>query len=123
MSNNDRFSELLALEMASGTSIRNAAVKIGVSEAQAYRLAKSPFVVDRVAELRTEATAQAVSQLSNAASLAVTTLVSLMDDDHEPNIRLNAAKAVLANVAPISEFGELRARVDEMENSALKVSA
>ena len=58
-----------------------------------------------------------------AASQAVATLQELLKPEHEPSVRLNAAKAILASLGPISEANELRARIDAIENqTALRVA-
>ncbi len=115
------FSELLAIQVAGGQSIKLAAGAAGCSVSQAYHLSSDPTFSQRVAEIRTQSTSQAVGKLSNAASLAVDTLVKLLDSE-EPKDRLNAAKAILASLVPMSEFGELRSRIDDLEKRQLRVA-
>lgn len=57
----------------------------------------------------------AVGRLSSAASQAVDTLVQLLSPHNKPSVRLNAAKAILLQLGPLSELGELRARIDRLE--------
>jgi len=108
-------SERLAVLLASGRSIKDAAAEIGCGTRTAYRHASTPRVRQRVAELRSAITAEAVGRLTTAATTAVDTLTELLDGDFEPSVRLQAAKSILASLGPISELSELRQRLDELE--------
>jgi hypothetical protein len=57
----------------------------------------------------------AVGELSAAASEAVTTIRSLLNAENEAAVRLNAAKAILTQLGPLSELGELRQRLEALE--------
>jgi len=52
----------------------------------------------------------------------VDVLIELLDSDMPATTRLNAAKAILGTVVPMSEQLELRQRIDELEQSRLKVA-
>jgi len=121
MAKQSKFAELLAVQVAGGSSIKDGAKTIGCSESAAYHLSIDPSFRDTVARLRSEAIAQAVGRLSLAASLAVDALVKLLSSD-EPKDRLNAAKAILASLAPLSEFGELRQRITDLERNQLRIA-
>ena len=112
MADSGRFLELLAVQVACGKSIRDAAEEIGCSERQAYRLSSTPEFNRRVAEIRTAAIDAATGMISDATSKAVSKLVELLGDPHSA---LGAAKAILSNVTPLSELGELRQRLDKLE--------
>jgi hypothetical protein len=112
-----KFFELLAVAVASGASIRSSAGEIGCSESHAYHLSSTPEFRQRVFDIRSEITSQSVGRLTHAASQAAATLVSLLDASQEPNVRLNASKAILANLGPMAELGELRARIDALEKA------
>lgn len=75
-----------------------------------------------MAAIRSEVVAQAVGKLSQATTLAVSTLIELLGPASEPPIRLNAAKSILASLAPLSEFGELRSRLDALESRKLRIA-
>ncbi len=109
--------EQLALAVASGLTIKSAAEQTGNSERNAYRLSASDEFRRRVNEIRSEVAAATVGTLTTAASMAAATLIELLDESQEPSIRLQASKAVLAAVGPISELGELRARLDAIEHN------
>ena len=125
MDDNSRTSELLAIRVASGETIRAAAKSLEVSEGRAYHLARTAAFKKRVGELRTEAIAGAVGKLTEATTKAAQTLVDLLDQSNDPAVRLNAAKAVLNHLLPLAEHCELRARIDDLESRAepLKVRA
>lgn len=110
--------ELLAVQVASGNTVKEAAAIVGCAEQTAYNFSCTEDFRKLVAKYRTEAITQAVNQLSNGASQAVSTLVELLKPSQEPSTRLNAAKAILANVGPVSELAELRARLDALEKAS-----
>jgi hypothetical protein len=115
-----KFFEPLAVQVSAGYSIRAAADVIGCALQTAYNISASHEFKQRVAEIRSEITYQAVGRLADSASLAVDTLRELTDAANEPSIRLNASKAILAALPTMTEFGELRARVDAIESGSTK---
>jgi hypothetical protein len=117
MVENSKFFELLAGSVAIGSTVRKAAEMANCSESQAYRICSTVEFKSRVHEIRSEITEAAVGILTNAATEACSTLLALLHEDFEPAIRLNASKAILANLAAVSELGELRARLDALEQS------
>ena len=117
-SDSGRFTELLAVAVAAGQTIRAAAESCGCSERQGYRVAASPEFKSRVSEIRSEMTNAAVGELSAAASVAVATIRELLTAENEPSVRLNAAKAILNALGPLSELGELRQRLEALESKS-----
>jgi HEAT repeat protein len=115
-SDSGRFTELLAVAVAAGQTIRAAAESCGCSERQGYRVAASPEFKSRVSEIRSEMTNAAVGELSAAASVAVATIRELLNAENEPSVRLNAAKAILTQLGPMTELGELRQRLEALES-------
>jgi HEAT repeat protein len=115
-SDSGRFLELLAMHVASGKTIRAAAEESGCSERQGYRIAATAEFKSRVSEIRSEMTNAAVGELSAAASEAVATIRELLNAENEPSVRLNAAKAILNALGPLSELGELRQRIAALES-------
>lgn len=116
MSANGKF-EALALSVATGSSVKAAAESAGCSARQGYRYSAKPEFRARVSELRAEITSNAVGTLTTGASEAAATLRELLDASQEPSTRLQAAKAILATVGPLSELGELRQRLDAIEQT------
>ena len=116
MATDGKFFELLAGQSAAGKTIKGGASAIGCSERQAYRISAMPEFRHRVAELRTEALNAATGEITAATVQAVRKLVALLD---EPNSALGAAKAILVHVAPLTELGELRQRIDSLERGQM----
>ncbi len=114
MDNQSKFFESLAVAVAGGSTIANAAVQASCSVSHAYRLAKQPSFRQRVSELRSEATDRAVGLLAEAAVEAVSVLRQSLASE-KPADRIAAAKAILAAVGPMSELGELRERLSRIE--------
>ena len=117
-----KYFELLAVAVAGGSTITAAAKTVCCSESHAYRICSEASFKSRVAAIRSDITAQAVGKLTQATTLAVNTLIELLGPASEPAIRLNASKAILATVAPMSEFGELRSRLDALESRKLRIA-
>jgi transposase-like protein len=113
--------ESLALLLASGSSIKAAAVQLGIGSRTAYRIASSDKMKTRVASIRTEIASGTVGTLTLAASEAAAALRELLDSSNAPAVRLNACKAVLASLSAISELGELRSRLDALEKKQCQV--
>ena len=107
--------EELAVKIAAGATVRAAADELGIPERTAYRQSGSPEFKSRVSAIRSEMTSQAVGELSAAASEAVATIRELLASTNEPSVRLNAAKAILNALGPLSELGELRERLAALE--------
>ena len=116
--------QILAGVVATGATVKSAAETIGISASAAYQISCTAEFRIEVARLRTEIVTAAVGKLSDGAAEAVDTLRSLLTEDNEPAIRLNASKAILAALPTMSEFGELRKRIDEIESTptSLKVA-
>lgn len=120
MSNGSKFFESLACSIAAGATVATAAKQASCSASHAYRLSNQPEFRDRVSALRLEATDRAVGALSDAATAAVTTLVSMLDEDFDASVRLQASKAILSALGPLAELGELRARIARLEAAQSK---
>lgn len=108
--------EELAVAIAAGATVRAAADELGIPERTAYRQSGSPEFKCRVSAIRSEMTFAAVGSLSAGASEAVACIRELLASTNEPSVRLNAAKAILANLGPLSELSELRARLEALES-------
>ena len=120
MTKESKFFEALATSIASGETIKASAVLAKCSESQAYRICATTDFRSRVAAIRSEITLQAVGILTEGATKAAATLVSLLGPKNEPSVRLNASKAILSQLGPLSELGELRARLDRIESSHVR---
>ena len=118
-----KYFETIVVLVAGGSSIKAASITAGCSLQTAYNLSATPEFRQRVSEIRTQMTTEAVGKLTSAATQAVDTLMELLTAEHEANIRLNASKAILTHLGPITEAGELRQRINDIESRAhLKVA-
>jgi hypothetical protein len=102
----------LAVLVASGMTIKDAAGELDIPERSAYRYSSLPEFRQFVGQLRSAALDASVGAITSASTRAVNKLVELLADQQHG---LGAAKAILAHVAPLSELGELRSRLDALE--------
>ena len=121
MSNPSKFLPPLAMAVASGNSIKAACEIVGCSIQTGYNLSCTAEFKAKVSAIRSEITSQAVGIITEGATKAAATLVELLGPANEPSVRLNASKAILLQLGPLSELGELRSRIDRIEASSLKV--
>ena len=115
MAKNGKFLESLALRVAAGKTIAAAAEEIGCSTSHGYTLSASAEFRQRVSEIRAAMTDAAVGELTAGAAEAVATLRELLGKEFDPSIRMNAAKALLTQLGPVSEANEIRQRLSELE--------
>lgn len=119
-----RFWDALITSVASGSSVKDASEKIGCSVHHAYRLSCQDEFKQAVNSCRSQIASQAVGTLTTAAQRAAQVLLDCLDakqiDQSEVaaiRLKIAAAKAVLSSLGPVSEQGELRQRLDELEKS------
>ena len=120
-SKTSRFFEPLAVAVASGHSIKAAADVAGCAVQTAYNLSSSPEFRRRVTEIRSEICARAVGRLADSAALAADTLAELCGASNPPAVRATAAKSILAALPGLSEYSELRQRIDSLESGDFKL--
>lgn len=113
-----KYFEPLAVAVAGGATIKAASSTAGCAIQTAYHISADDDFRQRVAALRSEMTTLAVGKLADSAALAVDTLRELCDAANEPSVRLNASKAILAALPTMTEFGELRKRIDAIESGS-----
>jgi hypothetical protein len=112
-----RYDEQLALALASGLSIDQAATKIGVSRSTVLRRWRDPAVKRRVAELRGEITDQAIGKLVDTLCEAVLTLRRLMAESESDAIRLKSASQLLETGLKAAAIAQLEQRLTELESA------
>jgi hypothetical protein len=105
--------EAVALALAVGQAVQEAANTTGVGRRTIYRWFKRPAFRRRIAELRAELFGQAVGRLANLAGTAAQTLAGLLESQSE-TVRLQAARAVLDLGPRLRESTELAAQVAEL---------
>jgi hypothetical protein len=106
--------DALALALAGGATVRDAARTVGMAERTAYRLSVDPAFRRRVLQLRGEMTGRAAGALADGMSAAVQTLRDLLSAGKE-GVRLNAAKAILQLSAELGQIADLEQRIRDLE--------
>src|SRR5690554_2238501 len=112
---NITFFDELAYAVASGAKISDAAEQLGRSSRSAYAVSRTSEFRRRVSEIRGEAPQVVIGRLSGHGADAIATMHRLMDPAEPPAVQLNAAKAIIGSIAPLTELGELRGRMEELE--------
>lgn len=105
----------LAMALASGASVRDAATAAGISERTAFRRMNELSFRKHVQEIRRVALEEAISKLSAAGSKAVETMLDLMTSEIPPSTRLAAARAVLEFGCRLRETNDFETRLCELE--------
>ena len=113
--------QVLAAKVAAGESVVKAAESVGWSVSRAYRITSTPDFKRQVAEIRTRAVSAAVGSLTEAAKEAVDALRNALRSE-KPSDQITAAKAILTALGPITELGEIRARLDAIEGRQMRVA-
>lgn len=106
--------EVLAIGVAAGMSLTDAAKQAGIKYITARRRAADPAFRQRVEELRQAITDQALGRLTKDMTAAADTFTALLADP-AAQVRLAAAKAILDYRSRLRADGELVAKVNELE--------
>src|SRR5437763_8329362 len=106
--------DTLALALASGQTIRDAAASAGVAERTATRRVAELAFRQRVAALRSDMLARAAGQMADGMTQAVTTLRQLLSARSE-SVRLAAARSILEIGPKLHESLDLDERLREVE--------
>lgn len=109
----------LALHLAGGASVADAAKKAGIHRTTVYRRLEDPAFRQQVAAIRAAWLDGAVGQLSDAAAKAVEMLVELLESPSH-SIRLGAARAILSIGPELREHIEWDARIVALEQGGNK---
>jgi hypothetical protein len=111
-----RADDLLALALAAGRDVAEAAAAAGVSERTAYRRLADPAFKRRVAELRAGMVDRASGRLADGMADAAAALRDLLGHP-DGRVRLGAARAMLEAGVRVREAAELEARLAALENA------
>lgn len=103
--------------IAAGWNIRNAAKECKVSEATGHRWLSDPAVESRVLQLRSAMFDAATGRLAANLNAATDTLIALLDPEHPPRVRLNAARAIVESACNLRQLSEFEARLAALENA------
>jgi hypothetical protein len=111
--------ELLALALAQGQTIRDAAVSAGISERTATRRWVDADFRQRVSELRGDMVARASGLMAEGMCEGATKLRELLKARSEV-VQLGAAKALVELTLKVRNEVELESRVRELERKIAK---
>jgi hypothetical protein len=114
-----RIPDPLALSLAAGASVRDAAARASVSERTAYRRLADPEFRRTVIEVRADFRERVLGQLTEASLEAVSNLRSIQGDPAAPfPARVAASRAILENAQRLAEAVDLEARVAALEEGS-----
>ncbi len=114
--------ERLAVLIAAGRSIKDAAAELEIGERTAHTWLEDPRYRALIAELRHRMMDEAVGTLVEATNEAVGTLKSLLNDGNG-NVRLRAATSILESAVRLREHVELDARLLQIETERARGTA
>jgi len=122
MADNGRYSandNLLAVALATGQSVRDAATAVGISERTAYRRVADTDFQRMLRQLRGEMVDSAIGKLSSSMAAAAAILSELLNDN-DANIRFKAAVKLLEIGFKADEHARLEAEVAELKAMVIK---
>ena len=105
----------LARALAGGGTVAGWAKEKQVAESTAYKWARSPKVVDEIEAIRRAVLDQAIGRLSGKANCAAEQITRLAEAAVSEAVRLQASRAVLAELMTVSSFAALERRLVEVE--------
>lgn len=106
----------LALALAAGRSVRDAAQEAGISERTVYRRLDDDRFRRRVREARAEMFDSALGLLADATTSAIQTLWQISSQGESETVRVRAAQAILDGVNKWREVNELSERLLQLES-------
>ena len=105
-----------ALELLQQPTVRDAAAAAQVSERTLYRWLQLADFQQLVTRYQDAAISDAIRRMSGGVSLAVETLLELIDSEEtRASTRVNACRILLGEFRHLREFGELAERVSALE--------
>jgi hypothetical protein len=112
---NDHLKANLALAMAGGSTVKAWADANGVADRTARTWSNSPEVRDQVEAIRREIVHCTIGRLCNHATAAADEIARLVTGASTDAVRLQAARAVLAELMAVSSYATLEGRLAEVE--------
>ncbi len=107
--------EALALALAAGRTLRDAAVEAGIGERTAARRWSDPSFRRRVEELRADMVTRALGKLSDGMAQAGDVLRQLLAPETPPAVRLGACRAMLELGVKLRETVDHEQRLQALE--------
>jgi hypothetical protein len=105
----------LALALAGGSTVKAWATAHDVPVRTAYTWARSPDVRKRVRRIQRRALERAIGCLSRHAAAAAGQIASLAKAAQSEAVKLQAARAVLADLMQVSDYADHEQRITELE--------
>jgi len=105
---------VLALALASGVSVTEAAANVGVGRATVYRKLDHPDFARLVWEFRDKLIAVALGRIADNLTRAADALAGLLDSP-EPHIRIRAARALFSMGVRLRDSIDMTARMRAFE--------
>jgi len=112
-----KFEDSLALGLAAGLTVEDAAERAGVSRRTAFRRLTEPGFRNRVSELRSQMVGRALGRMADGMSDAADKLRQLLNAESE-SVCLGAARALLELGAKLRDSVELEQRILTLEEMA-----
>jgi hypothetical protein len=113
--NNENQKSALALAMAAGTSVPAWARENQVAQRTAYTWSRSEEVLEQVQRIRRRAMDRAVGRLARNATRAADQIARLARTAKSEAVRLQASRAVLAELMAVSNYASIEDRLAEVE--------
>jgi hypothetical protein len=110
--------DALALALAAGQTVRDAAVTAGLGERTATRRWADPAFRQRVVDLRTEAVQRATAKMGDTMVEAVDVLRQLLAAESD-SVRLGACRVVLEHGTKLRELIDHEDRLEALERQTL----
>jgi hypothetical protein len=107
--------DAVAVAIACGKTVKNAAASIGAGESTVWAWHKQLAFRNRLAELRRELVNRTLNRLADAmAGKALDRLLSLVDSDSSV-MQLHAVREIFDRYVAVEQAAELRARIEQLE--------
>ncbi len=121
--NNEVQKDQLALHLAAGGGVADWARANDIPDRTVYSWSRSPEVRDRTESIRRAVLAEAVKQLGAHAAAAAGQIVKLAENARSETVRLQAARAVLAEFMSVSNYTSLAGQLADIERRLREKSA
>lgn len=112
---NENQKSSLARAMAAGLHVAKWARKHGVPVRTAHSWARSRAVIDEVDRIRAQVVDRTIGRLTRHATKAADQIATLAAEAQSEAVKLNACRAVLAELLAISNYAALDRRLAEVE--------
>lgn len=110
--------EKIIAALIANPTIRAASIACGISETQIYARLRSPEFKEKYDQARIELLERNTASIQAHLGAAIETIGNICTDEKAaPQVRLNAADAIIRNSLKLTEQTEILSRLDELEKS------